>query len=104
MEFGEVGFQHGGCVARGVAGYEDGEERGGGRGGRGEGGGGDGVTPCGGDEVDDPGEFVEFVGADVGTVREAEIDLWAQQSISMHFLLDAFDPRGNYPVLSGWSS
>ncbi len=30
----------------------------------------------GGDEVNYAGELVEFVGADVGTVREAEIDLW----------------------------
>ena len=29
----------------------------------------------GGDEVDDAGEFVEFVGADVGAVGEAEVDL-----------------------------
>ena len=91
MEFGEVGFQYRGRVARGVAGYEDGEERGGGGGGGGEGGGGDGVTTCCGDEVDDAGEFVQFVGADVGTVREAEIDLWAQQAVSMlSFSLDAF--------------
>ena len=31
---------------------------------------------CGGDEGEDLGEFVEFVGADVGAVGEAEVDLW----------------------------
>ena len=39
----------------------------------------------GGDEVDDAGELVEFVGADVGTVREAEIDLGGARVVSMYF-------------------
>ena len=45
----------------------------------------------GGDEVDNPGELVKFVGADVGTVREAEIDLWeAQQAVSLYFISEGF--------------
>ena len=66
MELDEVGFQHGGRVARGIAGYEDGEEIG-----RGCGGGRKG----GADKREHGGHFVEFFGADVGAVREAEVDL-----------------------------
>jgi len=68
VEFGEVGFEHGGGVAGGVAGDKDGEE--GGVGGvRG------GEREARVDEVDHAGHFVEFFGADVRAVSEAEVDL-----------------------------
>lgn len=84
VELGEVAVQHGGGVARRVAGYEDGEEEGSWRGGGGSGwwgggsgrdGGGGGGGRSRGDEIDHPRHLVEFFGADVGTVRESEIDL-----------------------------
>lgn len=59
----------------------------------------------GGYEVDDPGELVEFVGADVGTVREAEIDLWRRNKrlACISEISEDFDPRGSVPFLSGSS-
>jgi len=87
VEFGEVAVQHGGGVARGVAGYEDGEEGGswdgGGWLGRGRsdgrrGGGGGGGR---GDEIDHPRHLIEFFGADIRAVREPEINLHPRTSI-----------------------
>ena len=83
VELGEVAVQHGGGVPRGVAGDEDGEEGGAWRGGGGSGWWGGGSGRVGGrdggrrrgDEIDHPRHLVEFFGADVGTVRESEIDL-----------------------------
>ena len=72
MEFGEVGFEHGGGVAGGVAGDEDGEEGG-------LGGVGGGEREARADEIDHAGHFVEFFGADVRTVGEAEVDLGSHQ-------------------------
>ena len=60
VELGQVGFEDGGRVAGGIDGDEE----------RFEGVGGAGV-----EDVDCGGEFVEFVGADVGAVGEAEVDL-----------------------------
>lgn len=78
VELLEVCFQYGGGVAGGVAGDEKREERTavwGWRGGE-EGGGGDAGGLGRRDEVDHAGEFVEFFGANVGAVGEAEVDLW----------------------------
>ena len=76
MEFLQVCAEHGGGVAGGIAGDEDGEERGSlGVGSGGEGGGKDFGRGGGVDEVDYFGDFVEFIGADVGAVGEAEVDL-----------------------------
>jgi hypothetical protein len=61
VEFGEIGFEDGGSVAGRVAGYEDWGEY---------------VWLGGLEEVDHAGHFVEFFGADVGAVGEAEIDLF----------------------------
>jgi hypothetical protein len=70
VEFGEVFFEDGRRVARWVAGYEEGEER--------------GVWVGEAHEVDHAGHFVEFFGADVGTVGEAEINL-STTSVSLYF-------------------
>ena len=67
VEFGEVTPEDGRGVARRVAGDEDGAQ---------------GVGGFGLDDVDGRGHFVEFVRADVGTVREAEVDL--RRVISIH--------------------
>lgn len=65
MEFRQVGSEHGGSVAGGIAGYEDREER------RRR----DFDGWRGADEVDHLGHFVEFFGTDIWTVGEAEIYL-----------------------------
>lgn len=68
VEFGEVGAQHRGSVARRVAGDEDGAQ---------------GVGRAGLDDVDGFGHLVEFVWADVWTVAEAKVDLRKKSSFSM---------------------
>ena len=60
MKLGEVGAEDAGGVARGIAGDEDGSE---------------GVGGARLNYVDGLRHFVEFVGTNVGTVAEAEIDL-----------------------------
>lgn len=80
VELGEVVFQHQRGVAGRVAGDEEGQHGGGalGRGGSARAKGGRGNAEFGGrgvDEVDDPGELVEFFRADVRAVGETEVDL-----------------------------
>lgn len=65
VEFGEVGAQHGGCVAGRVAGYEDGQQR------------RSTTRDSGAHDVDGASHLVKLFGADIWAVGEAEIYLLA---------------------------
>jgi hypothetical protein len=84
VEFGQVGFQDRRRVARRIAGYEDGAQQ---------------VGVFGGEKLDRRGHLVEFFGADVGAVGEAEVDLGTPlvaASLSHYLVLSRFkSPDGS---------
>ena len=89
MELLQIALQHRRGIARWVAGDEERKERSSfAAAWRVESRGTDTGIGGGGDEIDHFGELVEFFGADVGAVREAEVDLHA--SINIWLYLDPF--------------